>query len=706
MGVFGTKKQIKQYLSLSITDERVTGAVWHIDQSQVRVDEMAPSVPWSADTDTSLAEAVDVAIEKLGKQAEKLDEIVLGLPETWVKDQRILPARRVLLQEMRRQLQLKALGFVVIQEAIAQYLAMLEQREISAVVFEVREQELIFFQINAGVAEQSDSVQLSDDISHDLEEIVARIGPETIPSRILLMSEHLTEEELQSFAADLAGLDWSGFGVSGFPSIEMLDSAFVISSVTVVAGLEVSKQDEVVSVAAPPTSQAGEFGFTEVSSDGAESAARRTAIPIDQLEAVEPSMQVSGTPISRFFTSLFGGRSVNQKDKGYRTGNTQKRLVLGGIVAVLISAVIGSMLYVYFSYQVVVEVTLKPFELTRDLEMALVIADQDPPEDVTIPVVAAELITIEQSETQEIETTGTAIVGDVATGKVKIFNATQSPKTFPAETVIQSGNLKFTLDNEVTIASASGSSLLDLKPGEGEVEVTAQEIGPESNLSENTEFSVANFDKNTYVARSVAAFSGGTSRTIQAVSAQDRQQLRALVIQTLFDKASEGLTTNASETVFVVPYGEPEIIKELYSGAVNDEDKVLSLQMTVKFQFLEYTREDLLLAATTAFSQELGQGTSLLAEKTIVQPGELMISTNSGELRLDSQVTISYVQLVEPQEIQKALAGKSAPQARSYLSESQEFSSFLIGFEPAIVGPLFDAIPQDPERVRVQVRMP
>jgi hypothetical protein len=35
------------------------------------------------------------------------------------------------------------------------------------------------------------------------------------------MSEHLSEEELQSFAADLAGLDWTGFGVSGFSWVSL-----------------------------------------------------------------------------------------------------------------------------------------------------------------------------------------------------------------------------------------------------------------------------------------------------------------------------------------------------------------------------------------------------------------------------------------------------------------------------------------------------
>src|SRR3989338_849404 len=100
-------------------------------------------------------------------------------------------------------------------------------------------------------------------------------------------------------------------------------------------------------------------------------------------------------------------------------------------------------------------------------------------------------ISVSESGSQKATATGVEKVGEPAKGEVTVFNWTTDQISFPQTTVIvSSGGVKFTIDNEIEIASRSASN-----PGQANTNVTASEKGESGNVGAGTDFSFQEFDE-------------------------------------------------------------------------------------------------------------------------------------------------------------------------------------------------------------------
>jgi hypothetical protein len=174
------------------------------------------------------------------------------------------------------------------------------------------------------------------------------------------------------------------------------------------------------------------------------------------------------------------------------------------------------------------------------------------------------------SGTKEAATTGENLIGERATGRVRIYNRTQSSKTFEAGSTIQVDSYSFSLDEGVTIASASTQENADFSttivPSTAEVSVTADDIGDDYNFASGTQLTVENFAESSFVATAISDFAGGFSREIQAVSEEDRDNLLEALTDELRSKALEQVGAESDQQKGVVQIDEVLIQTEEFTA--------------------------------------------------------------------------------------------------------------------------------------------
>ena len=125
-----------------------------------------------------------------------------------------------------------------------------------------------------------------------------------------------------------------------------------------------------------------------------------------------------------------------------------------------------------------------------------------------------------------------------------VYNKVTSGKTFPKGTQLTTNSIAFTLDSDVSIASAS-ESIGSITFGKATANVTAKDIGPNGNVTGSSEFTFSGISGNQISARNEAAFTGGNSKQVTVVSRADQDALVKALTTDLVAQAKQQLLTVA-----------------------------------------------------------------------------------------------------------------------------------------------------------------
>lgn len=772
----GKKSPDKRMLALDIGSEVVTASAWSAVDGHVKVLKISSAIEWQEGRVEELAEAADVALEELGKDATEIDEVVLGLQEDWIEQDHVIAAKKPLLKNLSDQLKLKPVGFVVTHEALIAYLRELEGSPLNAVCIESTTAQLSVFVVKAGVKSATITVGRSENISADLSEAFSRMKVDAYPSRIILFGARAKPEELDQEKQNLLAFDWKKtFPFLHIPKVETLPHNILSTAICVAGGAEIARARAVASSGQEAQSELGsgsrsasesermkgetsariqaknhhsaeDLGFHELE---VEDLSRNTEASekkdeslgvTEQMAPLEPptppaspskephkelesnvipvpmekkpfslpfSISLPKFPpifstIAKSFSSIFAGRTLNEKFNSQVSGTKQFRITLAVILLILVAAFGAGIFFLWSTAHANIEITIKTAPVLQDIQLTL-----DPTAQQSDP--SAGILKVEKVEkevTGELEdnTTGTKVVGDKAKGKVTIYNATTGDKKLVAGTVFTApNNLKFTLDTEVVVASSSGTAE-SAKAGTADVAVTATNIGTESNIGAKTKFSVANFDQGSYVAINNDALSGGSSREIQAVSKEDHAKLENLLTKQLQQQALTALNTDQQQGVRIIPVGTVTVKSKTYTAKIGDEATTLKLAMTMTATALRYKTSDLVSVATAMLQSSMTDGAVLREEKTQIDPGEVQQTPTTG-IQLKATLSSEIIPAVDKQKLAALVVGKTIPQALSILKEQKEIGNAEIAVSPRLAQIIFTAIPKDIDRITIQTKV-
>ncbi len=728
----------KVFLALVLSDHRVQAAVWKVVGAVTEIVSLGTPVEWDGDVATTneLIQAVDATISSATEGLElEPDEIVLGLANAWVDSNGIRQSKKDLIKSICRELSLKPIGYVVIANTIVKYLKMQEGTPPTSILIQVDRRTVTLSLVELGKIKYTISVGSSDDISSDVAEGLSNLPDNTsLPSRFILVS---AMENTSDLVQVLTAYDWQkSFSFLHTPKIEALPKDIEVHATAVAGGSEVASS---LGFSLEPTEQqprtstdssvankldgeslapasVADFGFHNASAEELtatlspheKSVIDEVVAPIsEEPEIIDDEIKDSVDQpdlASRinFKPFAFPNLKINLK----KPNVTLPHLSIGGgsrfvyLAVVFILVLASAFAAYYYVPSATVSLTIQAKPLTETVNITLI--DGSSTVDPDTSTVPATYSSKEISGEDVVSVTGTKTIGDPAKGEVTIYNRTSLPKTFLKGTALSSNSLKFTLDSDVTVASKSaGADYVDV-PGKAIVKITASAFGVAGNLKSASEFTIASFTKDSFVAKNDSALSGGTSQEVSVVSESDKASL----LQSLKTKLSAELKDSllpdqvSGESFFVVE-DDIKILDEKYSSKVGDAATSLSAEVTLGIGILSYNQDDIQKLVKNTIEKSVPSG-YLQAEipPTITLRDTKILEDNNVSGAAD--VTLFVVPTLDSAGIIEAIKGKKFAEATSFLSRLPSVTGSQIKLSPNLP-PRLASLPQNAHRITINL---
>ena len=735
----------KTFLALVLSDHRVQAAVWKVVGAETEIVSLGTPVEWDGDVATTneLIQAVDATISSATEGLDlEPDEIVLGLANAWVDTSGIKQSKKDLIKSICRELSLKPIGYVVIADTIVKYLKMQEGAPPTSILIQVDRRSVTLSLVELGGVKYTVSVGSSDDISSDVAEGLSNLPPDvSLPSRFILVS---AMENTSDLVQALTAFDWQkSFSFLHTPKIEALPKDVEVHATAVAGGSEVAASlgfslepsveeplvvDEQKSEAPLQSNvtktelTAEDVGFhpatveeltvnnltvanEEEVKDEPDELEDKDEDSDDSDDVTEDDVVEEVPSKSSFKLNLpsmpsvklpsFKPKMISLPKLNLRGGN---KLFIGlGAIVLLIASLVAAY---YFVPQATVSVTIQARPITETINITL---KSDASEvDIESSIVPAKYTSEEVTGQDSVPVTGTKTVGDPAVGEVTIYNRTSLPKTLLKGTALSANSLKFTLNSDVTVASKSaGADYVDV-PGKASVKVTASAFGTAGNLKSGTEFTIASFTKDSFVAKNDSALSGGTSQEVTVVSEADKAEL----LKSLKTKLSEQLRQSflpdqsSGENYFIVEE-DTKVVEEKYSSKVGDAASSLSADVTLSVGVLSYNQDDIQELVKNTIQSSVPAGYT----RTEIAPSVALRDTTvleSGDVKASADVTLYVIPTLDQASITQTLKGKKYASATSFLASIPGVVGSEIVLTPNLP-PRLVALPHNASRITLVV---
>lgn len=725
------KGQEQEYFwSLVVEPGWVQAGIWTIVNDKAEVIAVSPASAW--ETDEELISGADTAlsacVQDLPEDARDPSKTVFGVSSSWVKEGQIEQKYLDKLKRLCADLSLEPTGFVSLSESVAHYTKSQEGSPLSAVVVGVSMENLEISVFRLGNLIGTSHVARSVSPVEDVVEGLTRFGgEESLPSRFILYDGK--ESELEEIRQSLLKGQWDEVEKIKFlhtPKVEIFTPETKVMAVALGGASEIAnvssvaksgeeedveqpiKEEDVGNVVVTDEKEvtAEEVGFVigedikeaKPKVEEAEETIQPPQIPTPQ-EEVSQTQQKSGSALKNnyFFDILrrmrltfasfmnSGGIEKIFKVRGQRT------FLIGGILLALL--LIGGFAAWWFLPKATVTVYVAPKKLE---ERVTIFVDPDANDlDVEERVLPGSVVSTEESGERTTSTTGTKEVGERATGEVTIYRV-GSEITLEEGTLLNGPNdIDFTLNDTVTIASGSASS-----PSTTNASVTAEDIGAQYNLDAGSTFSVGNYGSEVE-AQNESSFSGGSSRTISAVSEEDQEILLEDLTEELLDNAASSLQNEASEDEFFIEGSTTsEIAEEDFSARIGDEADSLKLNLTLDVQGIVVDRSALFDLAKEILNDRIPEG-YVLRESQIEMEFSLE-DEDDGIYELEASIDANLLPEIKTDEVAKTIAGRYTPLAEEYLNTIPGFTRAEININPQFPGRL-GSLPRRAQRINVEV---
>lgn len=683
---FFTREVSKEYfITLGVEEHHIRAAIASVSENIVSIIGYGESEYSAGENETEAADiAISTAEKKLGEET-LIQKVVFALPLFYLEHDKVKPEYLARLKKITRELDLKPSGFIEYPQALSFFLEKEEGSPPTLILLSVGKTHLTISLVRIGKIQQNLTLSRSESILTDIENMLPNLQAEILPSRILLYDE---SENLEKVREELLRFSWHKH--SSFlhtPKIEILPNQKILTALVEAAG----------SSLIPLKSHVKDFQTEEdketVQEKGEGEKPKEPIISHEKEEAAAEYIKVENTVEEKKADFGFVEVSeehhhnirhpkhppilVSEEPEKEKKENNKPAFSLNLFLFSLGLLLTGLSLFsaVWFYPKTNVNLIVYPLIASTQTDVTLTTNLNDVKPDKNI--ILATLLSEEISGQKTKETTGTTNVGEKAKGEVTIYNKTLSAKTISKSSILQNGELKFTLDEDVSIASASDTGE-GLTFGKSNAKITATLIGPESNLANGTNLAFKDFPDSSYTAKALTGLSGGTSREVSSIAKDDqdslettlKDELRALAKQKLILKIQPGeklLDGSISTTV----------VTKKFSGEVGSEAKEASLSMTLKITSYSFREEQLSdLAAQTITN--LPSGFTLDKNRTGIKIDQVKTDPKTNSITASAVVTANFWPELDMENIKNNLIGKNYEQAVAFLKTNEHIGGVRI----------------------------
>lgn len=658
------------FFAVEVTEELIKTAIWTVADGQTQVVKVGQSQTWDGQTQEKLVSAIDQSISAISANiSPEPSGVIFGLPEAWLDSDNIVPDKKNYLKAICQELELKPLGFVISNTAVIQYLKIDEGTPPSAIFLQLNSTEINLSLVKLGKLVGTQLVGRSGDLGQDVEEGLSRFDKiDTLPSRMILYDGQTDFEEDKQ---QLTSYDWEEkLPFIHFPKVEVLPADASIKAISLAGGSEVAKSlgFEIKPPSPPPTeSTAADLGFS-----AQDIALTKTPeLPVVKEPKPEPK------PKLKLFNLI---QLIKEKLSRLKFPSAPKAIIW------IAAGFLGLLIFVFSAYWYLpkAQITLYFESKTIETNLTLTIDPQASTLDPVKAILPGESVDISVEGSQSIPTTGTALIGDPATGNITIYNKTAQTKTFPKGMVlIGPDNLTFSLDEDTTATSSSsredGENTI-ITPGKADASITAQNIGSDSNLAADSRLSFKQFSEDDYYAKT-SGLSGGTSQEVKAVSQADQDKLLAAATTELISKAQTELQSRlGGDKALVTVEDQEKFISKKFNHAVNEKADTLVLEAKLEYTALSYSQKDLQLLLNEAVKEKIPENFQVSDSSEIeLEPARL---NKDKTATIQAAFKANLLPKLDLEAIKKQLKGHYPAAIQDYLTSLPSFLSADIIIKP------------------------
>ena len=605
----------------------------------------------------NIAEDLDGVILRLEQRTKlKLNETIFFVYSHFV-DEKTKEIKKPYLQKIKElvnNLNLKALGFIECYEAITHYLEKKEEIPLTAILMELDHSNLSTFVFKRGRLTYSKVLAHTDNVIDDLLTCFIEIkGKFVLPSRIILYDS----KDLDKESTDIVTYRWSEELFVQLPRVEIIKEHELIQGLLGVFGEQVSQKISGTKFIEekPPTEV---LGFV-IGGDVTKQAQTPSFKKDTSLKLAKPSLASISSWISPIINLL---KSIPM------VFNKKWTIILG-----LILVVTALLLTEYFLHKARLTIFLSSKTIKKDINL-------------TSDELKIESFSKSVDLTDSKSTSGKKEVGEKARGSVTIHNFDDNEKLFTKGTTLETAGLKFNLDQDVKVASASVVTIsggIVKQPGKTKTNLTALEIGPQNNLGSGKQFKIDDLLTSLYFGINENAFSGGTKKEVKTVSAKDMEELRkSIQEQGKRQKLDQQDTKKNLDKKVLTDLIEFVLTEEKFGQELGEESDKLTLKSKVKATIYLYEEKELKDLITKKLTKELEKGYVLERQKLLFTINNAIKKNDRITLVIDMES--KAVKDVPIGDIVRIIRGKSRKNLESSLKANFAAEGFELEINPKL----------------------
>jgi hypothetical protein len=713
------------YLVLVLRDEKAQAVVFEELEGTVKIigqKEQHFSVSIDNISQEELLEKLDKAISSAESSLPEniqTQKTIFGVKQSWTDNDQIKKEYLAKLKTASEELGLIPIGFLVISQAIAHLLQKEEGVPVSAILAEINKRSVTVTLLRAGKSIETKSSEIHDSIPFTVDTLLKHFNiPEILPSRIIIFNgkEDLSQEFIS--------YTWSkSLPFLHLPQITNLPEGFDAKSVLFGAatqmGFEVLEKDipqeqfsqnepleeiQALDEKSPEESKlsknlgAQNFGFAkdvDVAKIEFQEPVENPLVDGEKEQEFIPSiekdeMHTTAKSPNKFNNVLMFTANIFAIIKDFtfsiaRKINIKKILPPYGKLNIVLPAILLLVIALIISYfmflKVTITITVDP-KILQQTKSVLFSTTQAT--DPGTNIIKGEFVSVSEDGSVSTPATGKKDVGTNAKGKVTIFNSLMQNKTLTQGTILKSPNgLEFTLDSAVTInAVASHSADETVNPEKVTANVTASQLGKESNLPSGTKFSVGLFETSELIAKNDDPFSGGTKKEVTIASVNDSAKLEKDLLKQLEDKAREDLQKQQAKNKILLPMFVSESLSEKSLNVkIGDEASKLSLTGTAQYQGISYDKNDLITFSKSVLSKDVSSNQEIdynNIKATVLD----MKNKNDEEIQANLNVKALLLPKIDKNNLTKKLKGKSFKMTEDTIDKLPQVSDVNIMLSP------------------------
>jgi hypothetical protein len=734
--VLGKKQEHRDtFLSLYLDSHSIAASFWSVVGGKVPENLGWANTSKIEDDWETRAEAADRVIGELEEKTGITDvtKVILGLPLGFLSPTgEIRKEVRQEIKELMSELELTPVGFVPIYQAIIYKLKHDEGVPPSVILLGINDSTIAVSLYKIGTLSGIREIEKTDDIARSVAESLKSFTDlEVLPARMYLYGS--LQGSLDEAKSELLKHSWTTtVNFLHFPKIDVVSDLFIVDAISLAGSSELAGAGKLKTSVHPTeestTPPAEEKPFeepeqSEVETENSEELPEETENIEEPVDDVTQEVSDAQEAISEDFAEPESKKNedanvvmVDAESLGFKKDvdvlekpeeaphkpivipkvevgtilDSLKRIVgrFGGQKNPIIPIVIGVILICMLAllYWTLPHAVVTVYEIPKTITTSQTITI-----DPSATGVDAQTNTVPGRKQEKsvsggktIAVTGKKNLGDPARGTVTIYNkSSDGSLSLNKGTVLSSGSLQFTLDADVTVASASANESLTgstITYSTAKAAVTASVIGAQSNMPASSQFTIKNIDPGVAMARNDGAFTGGSSREVTVVTRDDYDAFVKNMSGDLVLQAQKELSSSVGGTEKLIDGTiATTVTDKTFDKELGQEATQLTGKLTITVSGIAYNDVDIKALLTSLSQDKLSKGYTFDNSNITVTVSKIQIKKD-GKIAASAAMNAVTLPTVDLTIIRKMITGKSVQKASEYVHTITGISAMKVIF--------------------------